>query len=118
MGSANMSAWMSGWVHQTPVSTTATRTERSPSFTFHAVGAPIDWRPHWSTKNGSLGVSSAWTGKFVTTADATTEPAAAPDTNAPAMTRTATMAASRRARALNRADNRGSLRDFEGWTRI
>src|SRR5207244_3714226 len=104
-----MFAWMSGWVHQTPVSTTATRIERSPGVTLQAFGAPIDWRPHWSTKNGSLGgPSSAWTGKFVTLAAAVeVEPAAAPDTKEPAMTRTAMRAASRRARALNRADNRG-----------
>src|SRR5437867_12073172 len=100
---------MSGWVHQTPVSTTATRIERSPGVTLQAFGAPIDWRPHWSTKNGSLGgPSSAWTGKFVTMATVGgAEAAAAPDTNELATTRTATRAASRRARALNRADNRG-----------
>src|SRR5712664_3590538 len=110
-----MLAWMSGWVHHTPVSTTATRTERLPRFTFHAVGAPIDCRPHWSTKNGSLGTTSAWTGKFGATAVAVrAEPATAPETKAPAITRTAMMAANRRARALNRADNRGKPPRFRG----
>src|SRR5207245_10136568 len=110
---------MSGWVHHTPVSTTATMTRLSPRVTSQALGTPIDFSPHWSKKKGSLGVSSAWTGKVVTTGVAFEgEIAAAPETNAPARTRTATVAASRRARALNRGDNRGSLRDFEGWTRI
>src|SRR5256885_16473796 len=79
----HMFAWMSGWVHQTPVSTTATRIERSPELTLQAVGAPIVWRPHWSTKNGSLGgPSSAWTGKVVTMATVgEAGGAAAPDTN-------------------------------------
>src|SRR2546428_14135803 len=104
-----MFAWMSGWVHQTPVSTTATRIERSPELTLQAVGAPIVWRPHWSKKNGSLGgPSSAWTGKIVTMATVGEAGAAtAPDTNEPATTRTATRGASRRARALHRAGERG-----------
>src|SRR2546427_4718863 len=115
-GFDHMFAWMSGWVHHTPVSTTATRTERLPKDTLHALGAPIAWRPHWSTKNGSLGVmASAWTGNSVVTTTAPAcEPAAAPETKAPAITRTATMAANRRARALNRADNWGKPPRFRG----
>src|SRR5438093_11135371 len=99
---------MSGWVHHTPVSTTATMTLLSPRVTSHAVGTPIDFSPHWSKKKGPLGVSSAWTGKLVTTGVAFEgEIAAAPETNAPARTRTETMAARRRARRLNgRANTR------------
>src|SRR6266705_4306024 len=106
---------MSGWVHHTPVSTTATITLLSPRVTSHALGTPIDFSPHWSKKKGSLGVSSAWTGKLVTRRVAFEgEIAAAPETNAPAKTTTATMAASRRARALNRGDNRGKPPRFRG----
>src|SRR5437016_14589167 len=106
---------MSGWVHHTPVSAPASMTLLARWVTSHAVGTPIDFGPHWSKKKGSLGVSSAWTGKLVTTGVAFEgEIAAAPETNAPAKTRTATMAASRRASALNRGDNRGKPPRFRG----
>src|SRR2546425_11123940 len=106
---------MSGWVHHTPVSTTATMTLLSPRVTSQALGTPIDFSPHWSKKKGSLGVSSAWTGKLVTTGVAFEgESAVDPETKAAARTRTATVAASRRARALNRGDNRGKPPRFRG----
>src|SRR5439155_26104957 len=85
------------------------------SITSHVVGTPMELSSHWSKKEGSLGVSSAWTGKLVTTGVALeVEIAAAPETNAPAKTRSATLAASRRASALNRGDNRGKPPRFRG----
>src|SRR2546425_1185465 len=90
--------------------------EEPPGLTLQGLGAQIVGRPHGSRKNGWRGgLSPAGRGKFVTmTAAVGVEPAAAPDTNEPAMTRTATRAASRRARALNRADNRGKPPRFRG----
>src|SRR6266566_2300726 len=59
-GFTHMFACKSSWVHQTPVSTTATTTEREPSVTSHAESAPILQTPHWpkQLKYGSFGLNS------------------------------------------------------------